>query len=355
MTPATAPPTDRLSIAEARLRFSVVPGYLDTASVGAPPDSTVNAMREALDDWQAGRARAQDYDRYVDAARATFANLVGAPIDDVCVGGQVSALAGLVAASLPGGARVVAAEGDFTSILFPFLAQAPRGVDVRLVPLTAVADSVGADTDLVVVSSAQSSSGEIADLDGIVDAASSHGAATLVDVTQSCGWLPLDVGRFDYTVCAAYKWLLSPRGTAFMTVRPARLEQIRPNAASWYAGEDIWSSIYGAPLRLASTARRLDVSPAWFSWIGTASSLELLDAVGVEAIQAHDVALANRLREALGMPSSNTAIVSIAVDGATERLNASGLRASSRAGAARLSFHLYNTPDDVDRAVAALR
>ena len=354
MTAATADSAGRLSLDEARLRFSVDKGYLDTASVGAPPEASVQAMRETLDAWQAGRARAQDFDRHVDAARATFAHLVGVPVDDVCIGSQVSALAGLVASSLPDGAKVVAVEGDFTSILFPFLAQGSRGVDVTLVPLAAVADSITDATDVVVVSAVQSSSGAIADLDGVAHAAAAHGVATLVDVTQSCGWLPLDLGRFDYAVCAGYKWLLSPRGTAFMTVRPDRLEEIRPNAASWYAGEDIWSSIYGAPLRLATTARRLDVSPAWFSWVGAVPSLELLEAVGIETIQTHNVALANRLRDALGMPSSNSPIVSVPVDGATERLNAAGLRASSRAGAARLSFHLYNTTDDVDRAVEAL-
>jgi selenocysteine lyase/cysteine desulfurase len=355
MTSASAPPSDRLSIDEARLQFSVEPGYLDTASVGAPPGSAVQAMRDILELWQKGRARAQDFDRYVEATRATFARLVGVDGDNVCVGSQVSALVGLVASSLGEGARVVAVEGDFTSILFPFLAQAPRGVDVTLVPLAALADSIEDETDLVVVSSVQSSSGEVAELGAIVEAASAHDAETLVDVTQSCGWMPLEVGRFDYSVCAAYKWLLSPRGTAFMTVRPDRLDRIHPSAASWYAGEDIWSSIYGGPLRLASTARRLDVSPAWFSWVGAEPSLELLEAVGIATIHDHNVALANRFRDGLGMQSSNTAIVSVPVDGATERLNAAGLRASSRAGAARLSFHLYNTPDDVDRAIAALR
>jgi selenocysteine lyase/cysteine desulfurase len=336
------------------LRFAVEPGYLDTASVGAPPEATLQAMRTALEEWAAGRARPQDYDPIVAAARAAFARLIGAEVQDVCVGSQVSAIAGVVAASLPDGAQVVAVEGDFTSVLFPFLAQADRGVDVSLVALDELAGAIGPRTQLVVLSAVQSATGEIADLDAVERAASEHGARTFVDATQACGWLALDAERFDYLACAAYKWLLSPRGTAFMAVRPERLAALRPNAAGWYAGEDVWSSIYGGPLRLAASARRLDVSPVWLSWVGTVPSLELIERIGVEAIGAHDVGLANRLRDGLGMAPGDSPIVRVTAPDAPERLAAAGIRASTRAGAARLSFHLHNTPADVDRALDAL-
>ena len=55
--------------------------------------------------------------------------------DRVAIGNQVSTFTGLVAAALPDGARVLAAEEDFTSVLFPFLAHADRGVRVQTVPL----------------------------------------------------------------------------------------------------------------------------------------------------------------------------------------------------------------------------
>ena len=81
---------------------------------------------------------------------------------------------------------------------------------------------------------------------------------------------------FDFVSCAAYKWLLSPRGTAFGVVQPERLGTLRPLYAGWYAGDDPWTAIYGPPLRLARDARRLDISPAWLSWSGTVPALELL-------------------------------------------------------------------------------
>jgi selenocysteine lyase/cysteine desulfurase len=334
--------------------FAVAPGFLDTASIGVPPSETVEAMRAALQAWAEGRARPQDFDPVVAEARASFARLVRVDAADVCIGHQVSPLAGLVAASIPDGARVVAAEGDFTSVLFPFLSQADRGVEVAIVPLADLPDAVDGRTHLVAVSAVQSASGALADLGAIEAAAAAHGATTFVDATQACGWLPLDAGRFDFLVCAAYKWLVSPRGTAFLAVRPERLDEIRPSAAGWYAGADVWSSIYGAPLRLATDARRLDTSPAWLSWVGTVPSLALIERTGVEAINAHDVGLANRLRAGLGMEPEASAIVSVELEGAPERLEAAGVRASTRAGAARLSFHLHNTEADADLALEAL-
>jgi selenocysteine lyase/cysteine desulfurase len=175
-----------------------------------------------------------------------------------------------------------------------------------------------------------------------------------VDATQACGWLPLDASRFDVVACHAYKWLMSPRGTAFMTVRPGHLDRIVPAGAGWYAGEDVHSSYFGPPLRLAASARRLDTSPAWFSWVGTRPALELVARIGVDAIHAHDVGLANRFRAGLGLPAGDSAIVSADVPGARERLEAAGIVAAERGGRLRASWHVYNTEEDVDAALDAL-
>ena len=62
-----------------RAQFPAAAGYLDTASLGLPPQATVTAISAALAEWQAGTATAPGYDRYVDVARASFAEMVGVP------------------------------------------------------------------------------------------------------------------------------------------------------------------------------------------------------------------------------------------------------------------------------------
>jgi selenocysteine lyase/cysteine desulfurase len=343
-------------LAAARRLFSPEGAYLNTATYGLPPRTAFDALAVAADEWRHGRTGFDGWDRSVGAARARFARLAGVAEDDVAIGSAASMFAGLVAAALPRGARVLAVEGDFTSVLFPFLAQEGRGVTVELVALERLAEALGPEHDLVAFSAAQSADGRLADMAAIAAAAAAHDVRTFVDTTQAMGWLPLDCAPFDYTTCAAYKWLLSPRGTAFFTIRPECRDDLIPHAAGWYAGEDVPSSYYGAPLRLAAGARRFDLSPAWLNWIGTEAALALIEDVGIDAIHAHDVALSARLAEGLGLPPTGTAFVSVGglADDAADRLRAAGVMAAGRGGGLRLSCHFYNTEADVDRALAVL-
>jgi len=344
------------SLAAAQAEFAPDHVWLNTATYGLPPASAFDAFEAAAREWRHGRTGFDGWDRSVGAARERFARLTGVGAGDVAIGSAVSPFAGLVAGALPAGARVLAVEGDFTSVLFPFLAQEPRGVRVELVPLERLAEAIAPAHDVVAFSAVQSADGRIADLAAVADAAAQHGVRTFVDATQAAGWLPLDLAPFDFTATAAYKWLLSPRGTAFFTIRPERRDELVPHTAGWYAGEDVPASYYGAPLRLAADARRFDTSPAWLNWVGADGALALLEDVGVATIHAHDVGCAARLRDGLGLEPGDSAIVSVGglPGDAADRLAAAGVMAAGRGGALRLSCHLYTTDDDVDRALAAL-
>ncbi|SCL33534.1 Selenocysteine lyase/Cysteine desulfurase [Micromonospora nigra] len=330
------------------------PGWLNTATYGLPPEPAWTALQDALADWRVGRTSWETWAQATEQARAALARLVGVPVADVSVGASASQLLAPVAASLPAGATVVVPEVEFTSNLFPWLAQEPRGVRVRTVPLAGLVDAIDADTDLVAFSLVQSADGAVAAYDEVVTAARAHGAAVVVDATQAWGWLPFDATRADVVVSAAYKWLLAPRGVAFAYLAPEFRDRMRPDAACWYAGADPHASYYGPPLRLAEDARKFDISPAWFSYVGAAPALELLADIGAPAIHAHDVALANRFLAGLGRPPGDSAIVTVEVPDAQRRLERAGVRAAVRAGRVRASFHLYTTTHDVDLALAAL-
>jgi selenocysteine lyase/cysteine desulfurase len=342
-----------LSTGELAGLWSTERPYLNTASYGLPPAPAFAALEEALDEWRNGRTSWEGWTESVARARESFARLVGARTEDVAAGATVSELVGLVAASLPDGAQVLVPEIEFTSNLFPWLVQERRGVRVRTAPLDSLAEAVEPTTSLVAVSAVQSSNGDVADLAAIGEAALANGALLLVDATQACGWLPLDAADADFLVVHTYKWLMSPRGAALMAVRPERLDALVPVHAGWWSAREPFADYYGPPLRLADSARRLDTSPAWFSWVGAAPALEAVEGIGVDRIGEHNVELANRFRAGLGLEPRGSAIVSVDVEGA-ERLEAAGIRAAVRAGGLRVSFHLYNTPEHVDAALAAL-
>ncbi|MGW2597485.1 aminotransferase class V-fold PLP-dependent enzyme [Streptomyces klenkii] len=332
--------------------------YLNTAATGLIPASAVAAMHESATASARGRAGSEDHFAVVDAVRGAFARLVGVPARRVAAGGSAAVFCGLIAQSLPDGAEVLCAEGDFSSLVNPFHVRA--GLHVRTVPLEKLAAEIRPGTALVAVSAVQSADGRLADLRAIGEAARACGARTLVDISQSAGWLPTDAGAYDFTVCVGYKWLMAPRGTAFLTV-PEDLGGLSPVFAGWVAGEDPWASTYGPVTGLASSARRYDHNPAILPYAGALAGLRIIEELGPERIAAHDRALAGRFREGLArlghrpVPADDSAIVSVpGLGSATGRLSAAGVRAGARAGRLRVAFHVYNDTSDVDTALAAL-
>lgn len=339
-----------------RAEFAPKTTYLNTASTGLLPARTLVAMRDAA----ASAAEGQPLDMFADveACRSAFARLVGVPASRVAAGASVATFSGLVAASLPAGAEVLTAEGDFSSLVNPLHTRGD--LKVRSVPLERIAESVGPDTALVAVSSVQSADGRIADLAALRDAARAHGARTLVDASQSNGWLPLAAGDFDYVAAVAYKWVLCPRGVAFLVV-PEDFGGLTPLFAGWASGEHPWDSCYGPVEELAHSARRFDESPALFSYTGARHSLALIEDLGVDAVHAHDTGLADRFRQgvrSLGhepVPAPGSAIVSVPGLGHRQgELSRAGVQVSDRAGNLRAAFHVYNTAADVDRLLDVL-
>ncbi|MFF5017941.1 aminotransferase class V-fold PLP-dependent enzyme [Streptomyces sp. NPDC001165] len=340
-----------------RAEFTPKTTYLNTASNGLLPARTVAALHEAALLRAEGRPLTPLFED-VEACRAAYARLAGVPATRVAAGASVAAHTGVIAASLPAGAEVLTAEDDFTSVLNPFHVRGD--LKVRTVPLERIAESVRPDTALVAVGAAQSADGRIADLPALREAARAHGARTYVDFSQAAGWLPMDADAYDFTATASFKWLLGPHGAAFLTV-PEDFGGLTPLLAGWVAAEQPWDSCYGPVAELAHSARRFDLTHALFTYAGLRRSLELIEELGVAAVHAHDVALADRFRAGLAtlghapVPASGSAIVSVpGLGGRQPELSRAGIEVSNRAGNLRAAFHLFNTPADVDRLLDAL-
>ncbi|MFF8385262.1 aminotransferase class V-fold PLP-dependent enzyme [Streptomyces kanasensis] len=338
--------------------FAPAQTYLNTSTCGLLPRRAVEAVKRLAEENAAGGPGEVGSFDAVAAARAAFARLAGVDPGRVALGASVSAHVGLVAASLPPGAEVLYAEGDFSSVMTPFVVRAD--LRTRSAPLEELAGAVREGTHLVAFSSVQSADGRVADMPAIRAAAAAHGARTLLDASQSAGWLPLDAGAYDYTVAGAYKYLVCPRGASFLTVTEEAQESLVPIHAGWFAGEDRYGSCYGPVQRLAPDARRFDEPPSYLAYHGAEQALEVLLEVGVEEIGRHATALAARFREgaeALGYAPVPAASVVVAVPGLGHlrpALARAGVVTSARAGNLRVSFHLYNTAADVDRALEAL-
>lgn len=324
--------------------------WLNTAQYGIPPATTRAALAEHLESWGRASAGPEQWGAATRGARERLGALLGAPARDIALGAATSQMLGVVAASLPRSATVLVPEGEFASVLFPFQA---RGVRVRTAPLDRLAEAVGEGCDVVAFSVVRADSGEVAPVPDIAAAARGAGALVVGDATQAAGWLPLDAPVFDVLVGTTYKWLMTPRGMAYMYVAPVLQERMASPGAGPAAAADP-AAMFADRFVPAEGARRFDTSPNWAAHTAAVASLDVLLGVGVEKVYAHDVGLADRVRDRLGWGPGGSAIVSVDVPGAHERLAAAGIVTTVRGGRTRLGFHLYNTEEDAERAARVL-
>jgi selenocysteine lyase/cysteine desulfurase len=347
--------TTKFCVAELAAQFDASAGYLAAASNGILPRVAVAAMVADLERCGRGQVSPADYDQVIAETRAAYAELVAVPAEWVAVGSQTSTLLANVAAGLPDGAEVLVGTDEFTSVVFPFTAGGR--LRVRTVALAELADQITADTAAVAFSLVQSATGEVVTAEPIIAAARHHRALSIADLTQAAGVLPLDASDFDITVCHSYKWLCTPRGVAFLTVRPEVASQLVPVAAGWYSADDPWRNCYWPEQAPSVTARRFDTAPAWQAFVGARESIRLFAAADIDALWAHAAGLGDRLCRGMGIPEQHRAVVSWPDPDQLQlaRLTSAGLRASGPKGLIRVAFHLWNTETDVDAALAALR
>lgn len=348
--------------------------YLDTASFAPGATPVVEAVRDHLAQWSTGRWDWKDWDGAGERVRRGLGSLLETDPVNVALLPSLATAAGQVAECLPvrEGANLVVGDGEFQSNYFPWANQERRGLEVRHVPfhdgrprLEDFAARIDGRTTLVAASHVQSASGSRIDVEELVLLCRRHGARLFLDATQSFGALRMPTEGIDYVAGAAYKWLLSPRGTAWMYTSPERAVEMAPLAPSWKTHAHPYENYYGPPFDPPADARRFDTSLAWPVWIGFARALELLEEVGLARIEERVLDLSRRFctgLESLGLSPA-------CADGAPSHIV--GLRASDpeavraaladhqvvaavRGSFVRFSFHFFNDESDIQRALEAL-
>lgn len=358
-----------------RRQFPALERHVWLNTPTAPPAARPvhDAVMEAIREWGEGKLDWHGWEQHAFATRELFARLIQAEADSVALMSSVSEGASTVAAALPPG-RVVVGAREFRSNLFPWLALRDRGFEVVEVPATAEGvvptDALAAEivegTVLVAISEVQSSNGFRARLADLVEHAHDVRARVFVDACQSVGALRFDVREIpvDFLATHGYKWLLSPRGAAWLYVRPDRVDELRPLVPSWRSPEDPYAEYYGGPLEFAKTARKLDASLAWFSWPGARAALELLGSLDAEEVMRRCLDLAASFREgarrgglAVTPEELPSHIVGVSVpdpEGLQRRLRERRVVAAARGGFLRVGFHAFNDASDVGAALEAI-
>lgn len=381
--------------------------YLNTCSLGARSRRSSRHLDAFLADWDSLGARAW-YRRWLgmlDDLRADFGALVGVPADEISLASSVSAALAVVASTLDpvhrgdGGAmgrlhdagvpagtrprtRIVTTALDFPTIGHQWLARAPLGVEVVVVPsrdgLTVRTDDLLAAIDertaLVAIGHVFYTSGAVNDVEALGRLCRERGALLLVDAYQATGLVPTDLQAMDVDVYVSgtLKWLHGGPGTAFLRVRPELWSALVPTTTGWFSSSRQFDFAVDS-LDLANDGRRYELgTPSVPSAAIARGGAELVREIGVERIaeRTRDLGdLVIRLADDAGLdvhairdPASRGGIVSVAAADPRAVVSAladEGIIVDFRPGIVRCSPAFYNTEDEVrllvDRLAAHAR
>src|SRR3990170_2431550 len=282
--------------------------YADSCSQGALSVDVRRAYETYLAGWDEHGAEWEHWVERAEAARGTFARLVGAEADEVAVTTSVSQAVSALVSALPlerDRNRIVISEFEFPTVGQIAHAQELRGAEVvharpdpdGRIPLDRFAEAIDERTALVCCTAVSYRTGYKLDVAEVARLAHEQGALCLADSYQAAGGVPLDVGALgvDFLTAGTVKYLLASAGLSFMFVRSDLHKQLLPTQTGWFADEDIFQmdiSDYSP----AGDARRFDAGtpPVPNIYAGIAG-MGIVEEAGVAAIEAHVRALVDRL------------------------------------------------------------
>ena len=371
--------------------------YLDTAATAQKPQAVIDAMSRALGEDYATvhrgvYARSANMTLAYEVARKKVAAFIGAndPNEIVFVRGATEAI-NLLAYSwgglLQAGDRILLSQLEHHSNIVPWQMLRDRiGIEIDVCPLTEegridldAAEAMLTDRHkLVALAHVSNVLGSVLDAKRAAKLAQSVGAKLLLDGCQAVPHMPVDMADLDcdFYVFSGHK-LYGPTGIGVLWARTELLETMPP----WQGGGAMIDRVTFDRTTYAPPPGRFEAgTPAISEVIALAAAIEYVQAVGLPAMHAHELALVRQTREALRQinslrlfgPEDAAGIVSFAMEGVHPHdigtiLDEEGvaIRAGHHcaqplmdhlgvAATARASFGLYNDELDVAALVRGL-
>jgi len=346
--------------------------FFDIANHSPPCVPVQEAIRGYLLDWDRLDRRG---DARTEEAVALWAKLVGCTPNEACSQPNTSSGLATVAEALrfEEGDNVVVNDLENPANLYPWIAQKPRGVEVRVVrgrggavQLDDLGKAVDDKTKAVAISHVEWLTGARHDIGAMAEIAHEHGAYLVVDGIQAAGALKVDVKRsgVDFYACGGYKWLVGCSGAGFLYVREDLIPEIEPVQFGYRSVEE---HDLERP-RLKDSAKKYELGePSYLSTVGTKAAIEMLLELGPAAIETRVLTLSQRFYdglEHLGInivsPKEKTmrsGVVSFSTkdnEAIFKLLKEKGFYLSLRPAGIRVAVDFYNTEKEIDRLLSTL-
>lgn len=361
--------------------------YLNFAAHAAIPRVALNAVEASV----AAKRRPhivddQSFFSVARSLRKTLATLIGASQDDIALTTGAGAGLATIAYALKwsAGDEVIIAGGEFPAHYATWKPmEAREGIKVQIThpqdQFIQSGDLIAAMTPrtrVISVSHVRFDDGSILDASSLAAECKSNGTLLVLDVSQSCGAVPMDVRSLgaDFIVCAGYKYLLSPWGTGFLWAKPENADLLRPGPYNWLSQDvESFARLNYVDPRPARTLSRWDAAEASsiynFNLTVMEASLKFVLNATPALIHDHNQSLINyffeRLPEGYRLASPRQAshrgvfgCIEIGSRSDTESLY-QALRdeqfvVALREGKIRVAPHLLNSIHDMDRLLVSL-
>lgn len=363
--------------------------YLNLAGESPMPKVSLRAVQAALADKKHPHHRPDSvFYEIPDRIRKNLAQLVGAKPEEIAVttGAATGVVAAAYALEWKPGDEVITAAREFPLQYTSWRPmEAREGIKLKIVAprerFMTAEDLIAAmtpKTRVVSVSMVRFDDASRIDARKLADACHAQGALLVLDVSQCCGAIPLNVRELgaDFLVCAGYKWLLGPFGTGFFWVKHELQSRLRPAPFNWMAipGSQNFAHLNFADPKPADSAKRWDAAE-WashfnFNLVGFDASLEFMMSVGAETVEKHNRGLIEFMYERLPKdrcvpaspldPARRGPYGCFAARSAEKtaelyhKLRKENVIVSLREGNIRVSPHLYNTERDIDRLISVI-
>lgn len=364
---------------EIRSRFSIFQRkiYLNSCSQGPLSDAVQVGLEDYIASWHEQGSPWEAWVNRYEEARTAFAQFINASPDEVAIVTSVSAGINGIASALNFRERkkVVMGEFEFPTMGHVWLGQRARGADVHFVkaegnciPTVNYEAMVDRNTLIVPLTRVCFKNGFRSDVNAVTQIAHRVGALVMLDDYQDCGTRPVDVKALDvdFFVTGTLKYLLGPPGLAFMYVRKELIPSLVPTVTGWF-GQANPFAYDPQTFDLSPTARRFESgSPSVPNVYAALPGFQLLQEIGMENVAGHIRILAQSLLSCavdLGVRAKTPAdsvgpLVVLQSKDSTllvQKLAENGIVASNRHDGLRISFHVYNTVDDVKAVVEVLK
>ena len=366
-------------ILEIRSRFKIFKHkiYLNSCSQGPLSDAVQAGLKDFMASWHEQGSPWELWVNRYEAARTAFAQFINASPDEVAIVTSVSAGINGVASALNFKERkkVVMGEFEFPTMGHVWLGQLARGAEVQFVaaegnciPAANYEKMVDRNTLIVPLTHVCFKNGFRSEVNTVTQIAHRAGALVMLDDYQDCGTRPVDVKALDldFFLTGTLKYLLGPPGLAFMYVRKELLSSLMPTVTGWFGQANPFA--YDPKLfDLSPTARRFESgSPSVPNVYAALPGFQLLQEIGMENVAGHIKRLAQSLlgcahdlgiRAKTPADSAGPLVVLQCKDSnlLVQKLAESNIVASNRHDGLRISFHVYNTMDDVKAVVEVLK